>query len=563
LIDVLQRKIMAMLTHFARTLRPKKLSQVIGQDSIVSMLSNSIFLGRYFPVYLFYGQRGCGKTTVARILATMINCQNLENFKKNPKDTQLPCTECASCIASRQGSHPDFIEIDAASNTGVDNVRAILESAQYLPLMGQKKIYLIDEAHMLSKAAFNALLKMLEEPPASALFILATTEVAKIPITVKSRSFLGVFNAPSHQVVSQYIATVALDHNINITETAIKLLVSKADRCIRDALNLLEQLSSLHAEITLDVITHTFGIADTKAIIAIINAIITHDAQLLFTELENSSFSEKNPTTFWQNLCEGFISLTRAALGAPALNSFVQHESELALIAKKTTKEKLSAISSHFWNAEKIINATTNKHLFIEHFLYSLCSETLTQPPQNSLPHSTTSSKNNVSTAQKSDPEPRKTSAITHSVKPMQKNQPAEKVVETITIEKPAHESPQAWGVFLESLSTQHDKIPFSILRNAQVHLSGTTLIIEIEKFNSFLEEQLSERAAIWKKQLLATISGATSIQLKATPKKKAPESATETKKAENPAQPTLSARNLAQGPTTDLIMKYFPGKLI
>ena len=166
--------------NLARKWRSKNFDQIIGQDLTIRALKNSLFLNHLFPVYLFSGQRGCGKTTTARVFTAAINCQNLENFRKEPREFKLPCLECQSCCLMASGKHPDFIEIDAASHTGVDNVRNIIEAAALLPVIGRKRIYLIDEAHMLSKAAFNAFLKILEEPPKSALFILATTDPGKI-----------------------------------------------------------------------------------------------------------------------------------------------------------------------------------------------------------------------------------------------------------------------------------------------------------------------------------------------------------------------------------------------
>jgi len=147
--------------NLARKWRSRNFDQIVGQDLAIRMLRNSLYLSQFFPVYLFAGQRGCGKTSTARVFASAINCANLSKFQKNPKKCHVPCLECESCCAMLSGNHPDFIEIDAASHTGVDNVRQIIESSSYMPLMGKKKIYLIDEAHMLSKAAFNAFLKIL------------------------------------------------------------------------------------------------------------------------------------------------------------------------------------------------------------------------------------------------------------------------------------------------------------------------------------------------------------------------------------------------------------------
>lgn len=175
--------------NLARKWRPSTFESIVGQDLTVRLLKNSLFRQQFFPVYLLAGQRGCGKTTTGRVFAAAINCDRLHDFTQDPQKTIVPCGQCVSCDAMKRGIHPDFIEIDAASHTGVDNVRQIIEATSFLPQLGRKKIYLIDEAHMLSKAAFNAFLKILEEPPKTVLFMMATTDAHKIIDTVRSRCF--------------------------------------------------------------------------------------------------------------------------------------------------------------------------------------------------------------------------------------------------------------------------------------------------------------------------------------------------------------------------------------
>lgn len=551
---------MEPLQHFARSLRPRKLADVIGQDFVVSMLQNSIYLGRFFPVYLFHGQRGCGKTTVARIIAAMINCLNLENFRKNPRTTTLPCLECPSCIATAEGNHPDFIEIDAASHTGVDHVRTILESAHYLPLMGRKKIYLIDEAHMLSKAAFNALLKMLEEPPAQALFILATTEIAKIPTTVRSRSFQGIFNAPEHAIVAKFLTNVATSNKLTLTPGAADLIVTKADRCVRDALNLLEQLGAIHAEVTEETVTKALGIPDKKSVLEIVEAVIKSDHTKLFEALLNAKHSEKNPTTFWQTLSEAFQSLIRIHFKSPGIGIFASHESELKGLLPSTNSQQLAFFNSQFWIAERTFNITAHKVLFIEHFLSSLCAgpsqpETTPQPmrqniPQKPLPQGSTSA---PIKSQSSEPQTIKPHAIKQNVP-----------IQDLKTEAPAEEKqPQnpSWSAFLAELSIAPDKIAFGIFKQAKPLVSDSSLTIEIINLNSFLEEQLNERATLWKPLLKKHLSEITKLEIKPAPAQTAVKS--DKTVNEGKQNPTISSRALAEGPTTDLIMRYFPGKLI
>ncbi len=182
--------------------------KLLGNHWLCRLVKNSLYRNLIFPVYLLSGTRGCGKTSVARIFAAALNCEALEQFQKNPQNQQLPCLTCASCLAMQAINHPDFIEIDAASHTGVDNVRAIIDAASFVPVLGKKKIYLIDEAHMLSKAAFNAFLKILEEPPISVVFMLATTDPHKIIETVTSRCFQLFFEPIELHAVADHLAHI-------------------------------------------------------------------------------------------------------------------------------------------------------------------------------------------------------------------------------------------------------------------------------------------------------------------------------------------------------------------
>ncbi len=247
--------------NLARKWRSKTFDQVVGQDLSVRILKNSLYLNHYFPVYLFAGQHGCGKTTMARIFAAAVNCQQLTVFQQNPKEAAIPCLECSSCLAMAGANHPDFIEIDGASHTGVDHVRHIIEVAAFLPIMGRKKIYLIDEAHMLSKAAFNAFLKILEEPPASALFILATTELYKIIETVRSRSFQLFFRAVEEKTLAAHLEQICARESIAYDQQGLVAIVKHTKGSVRDAINLLEQIRFAASHITkkavLEVLSHT------------------------------------------------------------------------------------------------------------------------------------------------------------------------------------------------------------------------------------------------------------------------------------------------------------------
>src|SRR3990167_1079967 len=267
----------AVQLNLARKWRSKRFDEIVGQPLPVRMLKNSLFLSQFFPVYLFAGQRGCGKTTTARVFAAAINCERLPLFQKNPREELLPCLACVSCKAMASGDHPDFIEMDAASNTGVDNVRLIIDAASLLPVLGHKKIYLIDEAHMLSKAAFNAFLKLLEEPPASVLFMLATTDPYKIIDTVRSRCFQLFFTALPSSALQEHLEVICAAESIQVEQSALALIVRETEGSARDAINLLEQVRFAHSVVTEQAVAQLLGRVSEQELFALVQALVVSD----------------------------------------------------------------------------------------------------------------------------------------------------------------------------------------------------------------------------------------------------------------------------------------------
>ena len=225
-----------------RETRPEVFSEILGQDHIVRILRHQIASDRVSHAYLFCGTRGTGKTTTARILAKAVNCTGAD-----PQNS--PCGECANCKAIAEGRFLDVIEIDAASNNGVDNIRELRESVNYPPAVGRKKVYIIDEVHMLSTEAFNALLKTLEEPPENVIFILATTNPEKLPQTVLSRCMRLDFRRVPAQVLSDHMEAICRDRGVEITKDALGILASNADGSVRDSLSILEQCLSSGAKV--------------------------------------------------------------------------------------------------------------------------------------------------------------------------------------------------------------------------------------------------------------------------------------------------------------------------
>lgn len=245
-------------TALYRKFRPDTFADVKGQDHIVTTLKNQLKAGRIGHAYLFTGTRGTGKTTIAKILARTVNCEN-------PTEDG-PCGECRICRAIAAGASMNVIEIDAASNNGVDNIREIVEEVSYSPAEGKYKVYIIDEVHMLSIGAFNALLKTLEEPPSYVIFILATTEVHKLPITILSRCQRYDFKRISIDTIAGRMKELTDAENVQVEEKALRYIAKTADGSMRDALSLLDQCIAFHLgkELTYDKVLDVLGAVDTE-----------------------------------------------------------------------------------------------------------------------------------------------------------------------------------------------------------------------------------------------------------------------------------------------------------
>src|SRR5438132_7875460 len=261
-------------TVLARRYRSGNFDELIGQEHIAQTLKKAIDSKRIAHAYLFCGTRGVGKTSMARILAKALNCHKADG------PTTQPCGKCASCVAIARGDDIDVIEIDAASNTGVDNVRELIENSQYRPARSRFKIYIIDEAHMLSKAAFNALLKTLEEPPEHVKFILATTEPEKLLPTILSRCQRYDFrNIPTREI-ADHLKSICKQEKIKVDDDALLLVAKAGAGSMRDALSLLDRLLSVgEKELTVEMIEQMLGLPKSQLIFDLAAAIRSGDAK--------------------------------------------------------------------------------------------------------------------------------------------------------------------------------------------------------------------------------------------------------------------------------------------
>ena len=282
---------------FARKYRPKNFKEVVGQEAVVKTLSNAIKLDRLSHAYIFAGSRGLGKTTIARIITKCLNCEK--------GITDNPCGECENCREIEKGSFPDMYEIDAASNRGIDDIRSLRDNVSYAPIKGRYKVYIIDEAHMLTREAFNALLKTLEEPPPNNVFILATTELHKIPDTIRSRCQTFIFKPPSKAQIKEYLKRILEKEGIQYDEEALDLISSASEGGVRDAASILDQAVIYGSgEVKKDTTQELLGVIPEEILKEFLKNLKEKNLKELVKTIERLDKEGYDLTVFWNQVTE-------------------------------------------------------------------------------------------------------------------------------------------------------------------------------------------------------------------------------------------------------------------
>ena len=360
-----------------RKYRPQEWGAVAGQDHVVTTLKNAIAADRVAHAYLFAGSRGTGKTTLARLLAKAVNCTN-------PDPTKRPDNECENCKAVNQNRFLDLIEIDAASNTSVDDIRDLRDKINFSPSQGKYKIYIIDEVHMLSTAAFNALLKTLEEPPPHAIFVLATTEIHKIPATVLSRCQRHEFRrVPVDEIVAN-LKHIIKAENIQADDDALIQIARQSAGGMRDAQSLLDQLSSTGDKITLALAQQVLGTATSQSVLDVLNAVNDHDPAHGLESIHKALDAGADPRSLARQVVEYLRGLMLIQMGnANQVEATADVKKQMQAHAKSFSTSDVLRMMKAFNNAAVDLRGGWQPSLSLELALAEVLDDTPPQSPPN------------------------------------------------------------------------------------------------------------------------------------------------------------------------------------
>jgi DNA polymerase-3 subunit gamma/tau len=345
----------------ARKYRPKTFDEVVGQEHVSRTLKNAIQMGRIAHAYLFSGPRGVGKTTVARILAKALNCDS--------GPTPDPCNGCQVCIGINEGSITDVHEIDGASNTGVDDVRELRENVKYLPALGRYKIYIIDEVHMLSINAFNALLKILEEPPAHVIFIFATTEPHKIPVTILSRTQRFDFKRISPPEIEQNLKMIAEAEGISVSDVVLAVIARESEGSMRDAQSLFDQVIGYARDtITEESVRELLGLTSRELVFQMAEAIITRDAKKAIELVDEVYRQGYDIVQYYRDLIDlmRHILVANVAPELQASERAADESERIDRLSRMVNTDELTLMFQNLFSAEPQLKASGNPKTALE-----------------------------------------------------------------------------------------------------------------------------------------------------------------------------------------------------
>ncbi|HPC35961.1 MAG TPA: DNA polymerase III subunit gamma/tau [Candidatus Marinimicrobia bacterium] len=508
----------------SRKYRPQNFNEIIGQEHICTTLQNALKSGRIAHAYLFTGSRGIGKTSTARILAKTLNCLNPQEFN--------PCNVCQNCIEITSSRSMDVIEIDGASNRGIDQVRELRENVKYPPSNSKYRIFIIDEVHMLTREAFNALLKTLEEPPPQVVFIFATTEPLKVPLTIISRCQRYDFHRiPVREIVGQ-LKKIAQSENLAVSDEILTLLAKKSEGAMRDAESLLEQVISFSSEnINLNSIQKLLGLTDYEYYFSISNQIFEHDLNALIKSAEEIFNNGVNISEFLIGLSEHFRNLLITAIVKSAADldlpdSFKNHYQEEA---QRWSTNDLMRLLKLIGEAQVGLRTSMNQRTHLEFALLRMGAmektvtiQSILQDIDNRHLGSTVQPKPAARTIDIFTPKP----VISQSFSNTQNNTVKEKEAEKYKPEKESEPPPKPSGglVTLEAIQAQWATIILKLGKNNRslaeflnvampMQLNGNVLDLGFTSERDFARKNIAKRAQIIEQTLTEFFNKAIKIR--------------------------------------------------
>ena len=496
-----------------RKWRPMIFDDVMGQDYIVTVLKNQIASGKIGHAYLFTGSRGTGKTTCANIFSKAVNC-----LCNNGGD---PCLECDNCKAIQNGSAIDVVEIDAASHTGVDNIREIIEESVYLPAVCKYRVYIIDEVHMLSTSAFNALLKIMEEPPAHIIFILATTEVHQVPVTIISRCQRFDFSRIEDSLIIEQLLKVSDGEGINLESDAAAVIARLADGGMRDALSLLDQCASFDNNVTREVVSSVSGQADRSFILKISDAVINEnaaDAIALAAKAHSGSLSFSFIVSELTALYRDIMIAKTVGVKKAELFPVGADLELISAYAEKMTVSQIMFCLDTLSDALNTIGKSSYPNILFEQCLIRLASPFLSVDNEallrriekleqrlNAVPTDFSPFSSSVASAPKAET---KKTEIKADIKPEIKSE----VKREEPIEVPSFVAAEGkvpftlWDKVLDSLSLSNPPL-FGVLKQSKAFIEGDIVYIDTNDFSfTILKGSESYRQSL--KSTVAAVSG-------------------------------------------------------